>query len=55
MRKEIEMALRELNALVVQGTTNAKILASVSIHLENVLAELPQEKGGVENANQGNE
>lgn len=48
MRNEIEQALRELNALVVQGTTNAKILASVSIHLENMLAELPQERGGVE-------
>lgn len=55
MKEEITKALRELNALTVQGTTNAKILASVSIHLENVLAALPQEKGGVEDANQGNE
>lgn len=43
MKKELEMALRELNALVVQGTTNAKILASVSIHLEKVLEMVEEE------------
>ena len=40
MKSEVEKALKELNALVLQGTTNAKILASVSIHLEKVLQEL---------------
>lgn len=43
MKKELEMALRELNALVVQGTTNAKILASVSIHLEKALEMMEKE------------
>lgn len=43
MKKELEMALRELNALVVQGTTNAKILASVSIRLEKIL-EMAEEE-----------
>ena len=43
MKKELEMALRELNALVVQGTTNAKILASVSIHLEKALEIVEEE------------
>lgn len=55
MRKDIEQALRELNALVVQGTMNAKIVASISLHLEAALAEAQKQEGAVEDANQGNE
>lgn len=55
MKEEITKALRELNALTVQGTMNAKILASVSLHLEAALAEAGKQEGAVEDANQGNE